>query len=102
MTVSVPQTHPGDIIQVTDKAHGGFPAILLVHEVRAAHVEARQQYPLDLPQGAPVRLKPGQFVVVGAAHLLPAELAKARAASIETAALVAKENPGNSAGQKED
>lgn len=86
----VVQCHPGDIAQVTDQAHAAFPAILLVHEVRGAHVEARAQGS-RLEEAPPVRMKPGQFAVVGAAALLPPELLKARQASIATAELVARE-----------
>ena len=63
------QTHPGDILQVTDQAHPAFPAILLVWEVRGAHVEARLQSSRD-QEHPPVRVKPGQFAIVGAAALL--------------------------------
>lgn len=84
------QVHPGDIAQVTDQAHPAFPAILLVWEVRGAHVEARMQGSRteDTP---PVRLKPGQLAIVGAAALLPPDILKARQASIATAELVARE-----------
>jgi hypothetical protein len=84
------QVHPGDIAQVIDQAHPAFPAILLVWEVRGAHVEARIQGSRteDTP---PVRMKPGQFAVVGAAALLPPDLLKDRQASIATAELVARE-----------
>lgn len=84
------QPHPGDIIQVTDQGHAAFPAILLVHEVRAAHVEGRIQAG-RLEETPPIRMKPGQFAVVGAAALLPPDLLKARQASIATAELVARE-----------
>lgn len=88
--IVVVQPHPGDIVQVTDQAHQDFPAILLVHEVRAAHVEGR----IQRARGAetpPVRMKPGQFAIVGAAYLLTPDLLKAREASIATAELVARE-----------
>lgn len=84
------QPHPGDIVQVTDQAHASFPAILLVWEVRAAHVEGRIQGSRT-EEPPPVRMKPGQFVIVGAAYLLPPDLLKARQASIATAELVARE-----------
>lgn len=84
------QPHPGDIVQVTDQGHESFPAILLVHEVRAAHVEGRIQG-ARTDETPPVRMKPGQFVIVGAAYLLPPDLLKARQASVATAELVASE-----------
>lgn len=89
-TPEPPQPHPGDIVQVTDQAHAAFPAILLVHEVRAAHIEARVQAG-RLEEMPPLRMKPGQFAIVGAAALLPPDLLKARQASIATAELVARE-----------
>jgi hypothetical protein len=89
-TPEVVAPHPGDIIQVTDQTHAAFPAILLVHEVRAAHVEGRAQGSRT-EETPPVRLKPGQFAIVGAAFLLPPDLLKARQASVATAELVASE-----------
>lgn len=84
------QPHPGDIVQVTDQGHASFPAILLVWEVRGAHVEGRIQSSRD-QEHPPVRMKPGQFAIVGAAALLVPDLLKARQASIATAELVARE-----------
>lgn len=78
--------HPGDIIQdstgqlmlVTQTKPWGVGAVQRWHD----GIEMQERYH---------RLKPGQFVVCGAAHLLPEEIAQARRDSLRTAAQQAKE-----------
>jgi hypothetical protein len=73
--------HPGDIIQdsagqlmlVTQTKKWGVGAVQRWHD----GVEMQERYH---------RLKPGQFVVCGAAHLLPEEISQARRDSLRTAA----------------
>lgn len=78
--------HPGDIIQDSQGL------LYLASEVHGWGVGAVQRF---AHQGdvleAYHRLKPGQFVVVGAAHMLPPELAAARKDSIATERAIAKE-----------
>lgn len=78
--------HPGDIIQDAD---GMLLLVASTHRwgvgavLRCRHDgEDREHY---------YRMKPGQFVVVGAAHMLPEEVAQARRDSLATARTVAKE-----------
>lgn len=83
--------HPGDIIQGTSQdARGGH--FFLVTQCKAWGVGAVHRWH---NQGSDFedyyRFRPTEFVVVGAAHLLPPEIAQARRDSLATAALVAKE-----------
>lgn len=78
--------HPGDIIQdssgqlmiVTQTPKWGVGAIQQWHD----GFDMQERYH---------RLKPGQFVVCGVAHLLPEEIASARRDSLKLAAEIAKE-----------
>lgn len=78
--------HPGDIIQdssgqimlVTQTKRWGVGAVQRWHD----GIEMQERYH---------RLKPGQFVVCGAAHLMPEEVAQARRDSLKLAAQVAKD-----------
>ena len=86
--------HPGDIIQATTK-DGRNGHFFLVSQCKSWGVGAIQRW-LDGADDKEAyhrfatRPEP-EFVVVGAAHLLPVELAQARRDSIATAAAVAKE-----------
>lgn len=81
-----PAIHPGDIIQdssgqlmiVTQAKPRFIGAVQRWHD----GIEMRERYH---------RLTPGQFVVCGAAHLLPEEVSQARRDSLKTAATIAKE-----------
>lgn len=74
-------THPGDIIQDSDgllylvsEVHGwGAGAVMRWREPRATDDIAEHYY----------RFKPGQYVVVGAAHMLPEAVAQARRDSLK-------------------
>lgn len=78
--------HPGDIIQ---DSHG---QIMLVTQTRAWGVGAVQRWHDGIEMRERYhRLKPGEFVVCGAAHLLPEEIAQARRDSLKLAATLAKE-----------
>lgn len=78
--------HPGDIVQdntgqimlVTQTKKWGVGAVQRWHD----GIEMQERYH---------RLKPGQFVVCGAAHLLPEEISQARRDSLKLAAEIAKE-----------
>lgn len=78
--------HPGDIIQdstgqlmlVTQTKRWGVGAVQRWHD----GIEMQERYH---------RLKPGQFVVCGAAHLLPEEVSQARRDSLATQQVVEKE-----------
>lgn len=83
--------HPGDIIQGTtpDSRNGHF---FLVTQCKAWGVGAIQRWHQDGDdKEAYHRFRPAEFVVVGAAHLLPPELAQARRDSIATARTVERE-----------
>lgn len=78
--------HPGDIIQdstgqimlITQTKKWGVGAVQRWHD----GIEMQERYH---------RLKPGSFVVCGAAHLLPEEISQARRDSLKLAAEIAKE-----------
>lgn len=78
--------HPGDIIQdstgqimlVTQTKSWGIGAVQRWHD----GIEMQERYH---------RLKPGQFVVCGHAHLLPEAISQARRDSLKLAAEQAKE-----------
>lgn len=78
--------HPGDIIQdstgqimlVTQTKKWGVGAVQRWHD----GIEMQERYH---------RLKPGQFVVCGHAHLLPEEISQARRDSLKLAAEISKE-----------
>lgn len=87
-----PGALPGDIVQVTSIERRG--ALAVVEEVRASGVSGYM--PLATVRSGstspiPIRLRYHEFVRVGTAAVLSGELAKARAAAIETAQLVAEE-----------
>src|SRR3546814_10586258 len=86
--------HPGDIIQGTTKdSRGGH--FFMVSQCKAWGVGAIQRW-IDGTEDREayyrfkIRPEP-EFVVVGAAHLLPVEIAQARRDSIATTAAVAKD-----------
>ncbi len=85
-----PTSHPGDLIQITDEKHPTFPAVMVVLEARAWGVATVPPLAAGVASRES-RLKPEQFVTVGALHLMPNDLATAREASIETAALLSKD-----------
>ncbi len=93
MTAPTTQPHPGDIIQITDADHQWFPALLIVDEVKAWGVQAWTFVVSNERDTGTVfnRLRTGSFEVVGAAHMLPPDTAKARAASLATASQVLDE-----------
>ena len=78
--------HPGDILQdqdgllylATETHSWGVGAVQRAHY----NGEVRETYS---------RLKPGQFVVVGTAHMLPEEVAQARRDSLATERALARE-----------
>lgn len=84
--------HPGDLVQIIDKADARFGAILLVQEARRWGVGGIMQ----ALQGQQLvesyqRVKPAQFAVVGAAAVMSPEVAGARADSLKTAQAAAQE-----------
>jgi hypothetical protein len=83
---------PGDIIQVTDQAHGWHTALLIVEGVRHWGVQAYtlQITPDGVGQGYN-RLKHGQFEKVGTARLVEKEVASARRDAEQTAREVARD-----------
>ncbi len=83
--------HPGDIIQATQPGpqHGHF---LLVTETHRWGVGAVARWHDDGDDREVYhRLKPGTFAVVGAAYILPPEVAAARKDSLATQRAVEKE-----------
>jgi hypothetical protein len=89
-----PTLHPGDIVQITDQKNRWFPSLIVVEEVRAWGVQgfAFMPSPKGPPSGkAYYRLKTGEFEKVGALVMIPEDIAKAREASLETAAQLAAE-----------
>lgn len=78
--------HPGDIIQ--DSAG----QLMIVTQTKPRFIGAVQRWHDGIEmQERYHRLQPGQFVVCGAAHLLPEEISQARRDSLATAAKLAKE-----------
>lgn len=78
--------HPGDIIQDT---HG---QLMLVTQTKPRFVGAIQRWHDGIDhQERYHRLRPGEFYVCGAAHLLPEEIAQARRDSLRTAAASERE-----------
>lgn len=80
--------HPGDIIQGTQQGpqHGH---LFLVTEPRTRHVGAVARWHADgADQETYHRFQPGTFAVVGAAAILPPEVAAARRDSIATQRLL--------------
>ncbi len=78
--------HPGDIIQ------DNLGQIMLVTQTRSWGIGCVQRWHDGIEmQERYHRLKPGQFVVCGAAHLLPEEIAQARRDSLKLAAQIAKD-----------
>lgn len=85
-TPEKPPVHPGDIIQDSNGQ------IMLVTQTRAWGVGAVQRWHDGIEMREVYhRLHHGQFVVCGAAHLLPEEVSKARRDSLKLAAEIAKE-----------
>jgi hypothetical protein len=83
--------HPGDIIQGTQPGptHGH---LFLVTETHSRHVGAVSRWFDDgTDHETYSRFKPGTFAVVGAAAILPPEVAADRRDSLATAKLVARE-----------
>lgn len=76
---------PGDVIQITDKQDQWFGSFMLIEEVHSWGVGAQS------PSGSYVRLKLGQFLIVGPAPMVPPHVAEARNAALRTAADVARE-----------
>jgi hypothetical protein len=94
-TDAIQIVHPGDIIQGTQQgpAHGH---LFLVTETHRWGVGALARwYEGGGDHETYYRLKPGQFAVVGAAAILPPEVAAARRDSIANAREVAREGDGN-------
>lgn len=82
-TISV---HPGDIIQDSNGQ------LMLVTQTKPRFIGAVQRWHDGIEmQERYHRLRPGSFVVCGAAHLLPEEIAQARRDSLKLAAEIAKE-----------
>lgn len=86
-----PVVHPGDIIQ------NSAGDIMLVSETRPWGVGAVQRW-RDGPTEREVyyRLKPGDFVIIGTAAILPKEIAERRANSLATAQQIEREQGGAS------
>ena len=91
------QALPGDLVQITAPGHQFHAAIAMVREVHKWGIgvaipavvdgkTAEAYERLKAPRGS----KPGEFVIVGAAQLMPPEVYKARAEAIETARLAAR------------
>lgn len=91
MATEAPAPLPGDIIQITDADLWCHAHFALVEEVRRWGVSAVFRFPSGRNQAAEtfIRLKPDQFVVCGAAALLPPQVAAARQACVQTAQEVA-------------
>lgn len=98
--------HPGDVVQITDNRHQLLGCVAICYQVYSWGIHANLRIPGrmgDTPGTVIVmpgrdstvditeRLKPGQFMVVGTAVLLPPDVIAARRDSIETARLVAEE-----------
>lgn len=90
-TTKPPPVHPGDLIQATAK-DARLGHIYIVSQVKSWGVGAVQRW-LDGPQDREAyhRLQHGEFAVIGAAAILPVELAQARADSLATAAIIDQE-----------
>lgn len=85
-TDETPAPHPGDIIQTSDGQ------IMLVTQTKRWGVGAIQRWHDGVEmQERYHRLKAGQFVICGAAQLLPEEISQARRDSLKLAAQIAKE-----------
>ena len=86
--------HPGDLIQITDAASPAHSHIALVQEVRRWGVGAVIRYPVAGDQVAEIyyRLAREQFIIIGAAPLLPPDLIEARKQSLASAAALAGES----------
>lgn len=86
--------HPGDVIQSikNDWSRGHF---FLVEQTRSWGVEAVMNLPPreGFTEGTAVynRFKPGDFAVIGGAHLISVEVLQARKDSLRTAAEVERE-----------
>ena len=84
--------HPGDVVQITQADHRYRAALGIVQECHGWGVGVNL---IAISNGRPVeayeRLRPGQFVVIGSAFLMPPEVAAARKASIEHAEDLARE-----------
>lgn len=91
------QALPGDLVQIIAPGHTFCAAIAMVREVHKWGIgvaipavidgktsEAYER--LKAPRGG----KPGEFVIVGAAQLMPPEVYRARTDAIETARLAVK------------
>lgn len=83
--------HPGDILQGTEQGpqHGHLFLVTETHRWGAGAV-ARWHHDGD-DHEVYHRFKPGTFAVVGAAHILPPEVAAARRDSLATQRQLAKE-----------
>ena len=78
--------HPGDIIQDNNGQ------IMLVTQTKAWGIGAVQRWHDGIEmQERYHRLKPGEFVVCGAAQLLPEEIRQTRTDSLKLAAEIAKD-----------
>lgn len=84
--------HPGDIIQGTQQGpHHGH--LFLVTETHRWGVGVLARWHEDEEDREVYhRMKPGTFAVVGAAYILPPDVAAARRDSIATARTLAKES----------
>jgi hypothetical protein len=92
------QALPGDLVQITAPGHTFRAAVAMVTETHRWGVGANILAIVDGQAGeAYQRLRvgrgsrPDEFVIVGAAQLMPPEVYKARLAAIETARLVGKD-----------
>lgn len=90
-----PVPHPGDVAQVTDPAHPWHGIVGIVDAVHSWGIHISLLFPDTARAGRVIegveRLKPGQFVVIGAAPLLKPAVLAARRDSLETARIVAEE-----------
>ena len=81
-----PPVHPGDIIQ------DSTGQLMIVTQAKPRFIGAVQRWHDGIEmQERYHRLPIGQFVVCGAAHLMPEEVAQARRDSLKLAAQVAKD-----------
>lgn len=94
---TTPPVHPGDILQDSDGL------LYLASEIHNWGVGAVMRWRVeDQTHEHYFRLKPGQFTVVGTAHLLPEEVAQRRRDSLAQARMIAMESPAYGASDSSD
>jgi hypothetical protein len=86
-----PPLHPGDIVQITAQANRWFPALVVVDEPKAWGFTGFCWIPGKGPPAdtAYYRVQRGEFEVVGRVVVMSPAMAKARDASLATAAQLA-------------